>query len=345
MKKIIAISSQHFNNTPRSSYIVITWRVLLRCNLDCSYCGPWLHDLTSDIPTLDKLTSAAEKLHAHAISTNKKIYYFLTGGEPYLIKEFNKFLEFLHSLSSTMAINVSSNASLPNRVYLNSIPYVNQLVLSLHIEVDPAAVEEKIKSIITLNETAPAKVTAMVMLEKGHFKQAQEIADRLKKHNVNYWLKLVQPQLSVDLVTFNPPGAKGNLVSASAKDSLINSYKEIVNDYYNKEELMIADSLSITEPENNVKCMFSDKTTDKVSITHLLTTGNNSFKGWNCYAGLLQAEIFADGNIYVGVCTANGSFGNVYSGDINWPTETIVCPLNHCVCTTDISVPKTENHI
>lgn len=345
MKKIIAISSQHFENVPRSSYLVITWRLLLRCNLDCSYCGPWLHDLTSDIPPIEKLIEAADKLNKHATSVNKKIYYFLTGGEPYLIKEFNTFLEHLSNLSQTLDINVSSNASLPNRIYLNSLPFINQLVLSLHIEVDPSAVERKIDSIISLNKAAPSKVTAMVMLEKGLFAQAQEIAKVLKENNVNYWLKLVQPQLSVDLITFNPPGAKGKLIDPSAKSSLINNYAQIVDAYYTDEELAIVESLSNTEPENNVKCVFLDKSTDNVSITKLLSTGENSFTGWKCYAGVLQAEIFADGNIYVGVCTAGGEFGNVYSNTINWPVEPILCPLNHCVCTTDISVPKLKNHI
>lgn len=341
MKEIISISSQHFQGIPRSSYIVITWRLLLRCNLDCSYCGPWLHDLTSDIPSQDKLIDAAKRLNSHAKSVNKKIYYFLTGGEPYLIKEFNTFLEILKNLSQTLEINVSTNASVPARIYSESLYFVNQLVLSLHIEVDEDAVEEKTNSIIELSKLAPNKVTAMVMLEKNHFNQAQEIAKVLADNRVNYWLKLVQPQLSVDLITFNPPGAKGNLISSSARDTLIDNYKPIIEEYYSDEELEIANLLAKAELSNNVNCVFADKSINKVSITELLAAGNNSFKGWSCYAGLLQAEILADGNIYVGVCTAGGAFGNVYSDDdINWPTLAITCPLNHCVCTTDIAVPK-----
>lgn len=340
MGKIIAITSQPLAGIARDSYIIVTWRMLLRCNLDCSYCGPWLHDLTSDVPNYEKLSKAAIVLNEHAKSVNKKIYYFLTGGEPYLIKDFNKLLKFIKGQSQTLEINVSSNATVPVRIYKESLQYVNQLVLSLHLEVDLNAVEEKVKTVNELSNEFPSNVTAMVMLEKGFFSQAQDIANTLKNNNVKYWLKLVQPQLSTNEISFNPPLTSGKLVSDNAKSHLISNYASIISDYYTTEEQEIVKTLAGIEEGNNVLCLWDNNTKSVENVTTLLSNGTNSFKGWECHAGILQIEIFHDGGIHVGACAANGAFGNIYTEDILWPNATIECPLNYCVCTTDITAPK-----
>ena len=341
-KHLIALSSNNFKNYKRSDYIIVTWRLLLRCNYDCSYCSPILHDLTSDIPSNEMLTNAVNIVNARAKELNKKVYYFLTGGEPYLIKDLNNFLAYIRSLSQTLGINVSSNASVPYKIYEQSLAYVTHLILSLHIEVDIDAVDAKVDRIIKLSQLDQEKTVVMIMLEKGFFEQAKAITQKLKQHNVKFWLKLVQPQLSVDLITFNPPMNPGKYVSIKGKDNLSDNYGEVINTYYSQEELDIALGLISDEDKSTATCLWSDKTITEESITEILTVGANSFKGWTCSAGLLQIEILHDGEMYVGMCMANGSFGNLYKNEISWPTKQIICPINYCVCTTDVAVPKQQ---
>lgn len=342
-KKLIAISSNSFKDHKRSEYIIVTWRLLLRCNYDCSYCSPLLHDLTSDVPSIEKLIQAADRLNLRAKELNKKIYYFLTGGEPYLIKDFNTFLAHLKGLSQTLGINVSSNTTVPYKIYQHSLPQLTHLVLSLHIEVDVDSVQEKVNKIIQLSQLDREKTVVMVMLEKGFFDQAKVITETLKKHNVKFWLKLVHPQLSVDLINFNPPLSPGKYVSIKGKDYLTDNYGAVIESYYSQEELDIALELTKNEDKSTATCLWSNKTITEESITEILTVGANSFKGWVCSAGLLQIEILHDGEMYIGICMVNGSFGNIYKDEINWPISPVICPNNYCVCTTDVAVPKQIN--
>jgi MoaA/NifB/PqqE/SkfB family radical SAM enzyme len=340
-KKPIAIFGNLTNTAQRQDYIVVTWRLLLRCNYDCSYCVPELHNLTDDIPSIDRLKAGAVTLNEHARTINKKIIYVLSGGEPFLIKNLPCFLKFLQNLSETIKISLTTNSSAPFKIYEKTLGYVDQIVFSIHFEQYHDSIKLKIKNIISLNRLYQNKIIVTVMLEKSFLDEAEELKNILKENSVRFYFKLVVPQLTSDLITFNPVGASGGLISPASKEYTIDNYPQVLTDFYNDEEKTIIKSLVSDENvSDTVRCLWDDKTVSSVSISFLMTD-LNSFKGWLCYAGLLQVEIMHDGSMYVGLCKANGMFGNLYDVDsINWPQTAIICPKNACTCSTDLSVPK-----
>ena len=44
------------NNEP----LMVTWDILRRCNLDCTYCESTRHDITSTLPSLEELRPLPE---------------------------------------------------------------------------------------------------------------------------------------------------------------------------------------------------------------------------------------------------------------------------------------------
>jgi hypothetical protein len=287
------------------------------------------------------LRAGAVTLNEHARAINKKIVYYLNGGEPFLIKNLPIFLKFLQNLSETISISLITNSSAPLKIYKQALGYVDQIGFSIHFEQYHDSIKTKIETIISLNRLYKNKIFVTVMLEKSFLDEAIELGDILKENSVRFYFKLVVPQLTSDLITFNPVGASGGLISPASKEYIIDNYQQVLTDFYNDEERTIIKSLVSDEnTSDTVMCLWDDKTISSVPIASMMVD-YNSFKGWLCYAGLLQIEIMHDGSMYVGQCMANGMFGNLYDVDsINWPQAAIICPKNVCTCSTDLSTPK-----
>lgn len=94
-----------------SSYVLddvlhINWNISRRCNFNCTYCTPEVHDNHSILPTASECISYIDRY----LDANRKICVSITGGEPTLIKNIIEVVDELHT-SGVDSIRVLTNGS------------------------------------------------------------------------------------------------------------------------------------------------------------------------------------------------------------------------------------------
>jgi MoaA/NifB/PqqE/SkfB family radical SAM enzyme len=341
--KLKAVSGTMANMTrPRSSYIEILWRLLIRCNYDCSYCSSEYHDTTSEIPTVEHLITQANKLDAYAHSINKQIYYDFTGGEPFIVKNLPDFFEYLSTLPTTASVSVMTNTSAPAKVYHRAMNFLNDLNFSIHFENNHSTVNEKVEKIIEMHQAyGPERVKANLMIEAGELDLVKQTGQRLVDAGVNTIYKIVNPQIKTDTITVVRPNEKASQVGLySSKDLLLANYDFYINQYYTEEELkFVRDNTNFKATDKDVTSIWSDGSVSKNHCTELVNNGYTNFKDWTCFAGINGLHIRPDGDTYIALCNQD-YLGNLYKDTVVWPTKPVTCRLNRCMHVTDIRIPK-----
>jgi hypothetical protein len=72
----------------------------------------------------------------------------------------------------------------------------------------------------------------------------------------------------------------------------------------------------------------------------LISQNRHYFTGWQCDIGLNSLFVQYDGSYRRGNCSQGGYIGWLQDPVLKFPTESVICELNHCHCTTDILTPK-----
>lgn len=108
----------------------VYWEIGRRCNYDCSYCWPWIHNKTDAHKTLLELLTATEKI-LDKFGQGKKVNFIISGGEPTLNPAFMDWVRYISSLGHTLSMH-SNGSRLPD-YYRELIQYGN-LNLSAHFE-------------------------------------------------------------------------------------------------------------------------------------------------------------------------------------------------------------------
>jgi MoaA/NifB/PqqE/SkfB family radical SAM enzyme len=69
----------------------------------------------------------------------------------------------------------------------------------------------------------------------------------------------------------------------------------------------------------------------------------NQYYGHICWAGVEQLVIDKFGYIYKGWCGQGGRLGNVFTDNIEWPTDPVLCQKNLCTNGFDLQARKSKN--
>jgi hypothetical protein len=72
----------------------------------------------------------------------------------------------------------------------------------------------------------------------------------------------------------------------------------------------------------------------------LISQNKHYFTGWQCDIGLNSLFVQYDGSYRRGNCSQGGYIGWLKDPVLKFPTESVICELNHCHCTTDILTAK-----
>lgn len=220
------------NYVSKDNVFRVEWNLGKRCNYDCSYCSPSIHDKKSDHLSFEVIKKNVNKLVSHARKSDKKIRISLTGGEPFIHPEFFSILKYMKE-NGVDRISVTSNGSPRAETYIDSMKYIDYLVLSLHFEyVKPAKIiekVEKIKNTLTGNKGLHVHVMAV----PSRVKESVEVSNKLSELGVSYALRRVRPQFGADGL-FVPPFSSGLLGDHKPDRSKIKD-KQLT--YYSNEEL------------------------------------------------------------------------------------------------------------
>lgn len=134
--------------THASSQKQVYWEIGRRCNYDCSYCWPWIHNNTDPHKGLEELMKATNLIE-QKFTKGESVNFIISGGEPTANKDFLDWLRYLNACGHHVSLH--SNGSRKPEYYREIIHY-GDLNLSVHfefynrnrfIEVVKAVAEEK----------------------------------------------------------------------------------------------------------------------------------------------------------------------------------------------------------
>lgn len=130
-KKIDQLNNFYgLERTHASNYKQIYWEIGRRCNYDCSYCWPFIHNNHERHKSLNELITATMKIQEKFIK-GSKCNFIISGGEPTANSGFLDWCRYIHSFDYILSMH--SNGSRKPEYYQELIKYGN-LNLSAHYE-------------------------------------------------------------------------------------------------------------------------------------------------------------------------------------------------------------------
>lgn len=136
-----------------------------KCNFDCSYCPPGVHDNHSPFLTLENIEQALNIVEHHSgILENKTC--ILTGGEPTLFKDLENLIKML-KVKNFKKIKINTNGTASYKVYSNLVKDYNvELDITFHYEFTTEKIIEKCNQ---LHKDFPKEVKIKLLSKSKDF--------------------------------------------------------------------------------------------------------------------------------------------------------------------------------
>ena len=308
---------------------IVHWRPTNMCNYDCSYCEPSNHlsIVKSKLPDVNDLIEASRKIR-NSIPADKSVLVYITGGEPFLIKEVHKWFDWMSS--NNMRVGVFTNGSLPLKIYDMSKESFSNLNIKISFHPEFADVD-KLVDFINLIKENKGKVEIRAMMAAGLFDKIFELENKIGDTPVT--------KLPV-FPLYNKETNKINPTFSSSRD--LENFTQKMDDgdlgYYTQEELDIIQNLQQKNPEY-LSLTIDDKI--ESNAVDFVTSRTNKFKGWKC--GIVNKKILiqANGDVQYGTCAATGIIGNIFSDNLKlFKDSWTPCPKHVCTTLDEIMVTK-----
>jgi MoaA/NifB/PqqE/SkfB family radical SAM enzyme len=232
MNKIVAVED---NFAPKDNWLRVEWNLGKRCNYDCSYCGPDIHNKTDAHMSFNVFSATVDNVVKAATTQNKTIRVSLTGGEPFIHPEIIRFLSYMKS-SGVDRISVTTNGSAGFRRYVESLQYIDYYIFSYHFEF--AKHDKILENILTLDQYIKEthgrnQVHVHIMYLPGKLNEVKELISELEKHNVHWVVRRIRPKININTSKWAIPGTSG-METTDGFDS---------ESYYSDEELKWLNSI------------------------------------------------------------------------------------------------------
>lgn len=108
----------------------VYWEIGRRCNYDCSYCWPWIHNNTDPHKPLEDLMRATHLIETK-FTKGESVNFIISGGEPTANKDFLDWLRYLNTCGHHISLH-SNGSRKPD--YYREIIHYGDLNLSVHYE-------------------------------------------------------------------------------------------------------------------------------------------------------------------------------------------------------------------
>lgn len=296
LKNMYKIENIH----PQNGRIKIEWNLGKRCNLDCSYCPPIIHDNFSSHTDISILKNTIDKLK----DLMRPIKLSFTGGEPTVHPQIKLLIEYARDRIDW--INVTTNG-LRRPSWYQKLP-VNHYVFSLHF--DNKHHKRALKNILKFSQinNKEKEFFVNVMAHQDYMTDVKDSVDKLQDLSIKYAIRRIRWTKSFD----------------NFDDSK-----------YSKEDLNWIINQTATATPN---CLIDGQIT--MHANDVIKKHLNQFKNWSCAAGIESLMINWDGDVHRATCRVGGSLGNIYKGTFKFPSDWITCTRNFCTCAADISLTK-----
>jgi MoaA/NifB/PqqE/SkfB family radical SAM enzyme len=305
-------------NPLHKDVVVINWCLGNVCNYACSYCPDNLHSGTQPFPAFDVVKNFIDKTIQH--HSQKKLYFEFTGGEVTLWKDLMPTLTYLRERGCKTGI--ISNGSRSLEFYTKLVEKIDHICISFHPE---SAKEDHFFSVVELFADK-IRTHVNIMMSPLHFDRCTAFAMKLKYiDNISMAL---QPLME---------GLNGKIYSYSELQNRVMDQQfnlVIKHIQYTKQYEYYRGSMAMVMPSGERK---------DIASQNFISAGNNSWKYWECYAGVEQMVVNMDGEIFRGWCLAGGKIGKISDASLKLPSKPIRCPVNKCHCNLDIMCTKEKN--
>lgn len=168
----------------------VDWFLGKRCNFDCSYCSPSIHDNTSAYPTLEKLLDHYNYLTQTILSNEKNrktVSYIFGGGEPTLIPSYIKFLEYLKNdqrFNNEIRTLTNLTGSLEKLYHLNQL---SDITFSVHLAYMTDKFINKVDKFLTMRDNSSKSLTVKFMYDAAHANKINKMIQVIENYsNLNY---------------------------------------------------------------------------------------------------------------------------------------------------------------
>ena len=353
MKAIRSLQCRdHAINLP-PNVLTLMWFLGKRCNYDCSYCSPHIHDAVSPFVDPQQSKRFIDTTLDWAMSNNKKIKWAFTGGEPFLDPGLFDMVQTLGDSKTTEQINIITNGSLPLSHYEKFSGLVAGITFSVHLERSSVEIQKTINTMIELTQQQKIFVSCNLMFLPGKQKKIEEIVLQLQQHQVNFVLRRITPDPDLKSLTpfVAPNKFKKSLELKSVDQQSDNKQQwksmrdQLWNDLscsYSDQEIEYLKIINTQPVWQNMGLWYGSDQYQEINTDLLKSMRKNQFQNWTCYAGVDNVFVDFDGYIYRGLCQEGGKIGHIsdWSGFL---TQPVTCSRNHCSCNQDIAVRKSRD--
>jgi MoaA/NifB/PqqE/SkfB family radical SAM enzyme len=164
---------------------MVTWEMLKKCNLDCTYCESTRHDNDTDMPSIKELKSTFDfirqytDLYNSKRLDNSKTNINFTGGEPTINNAFWELLDYIKQFSS-FELGLTTNGTWGSNFTDRVVDNFKHVTVSWHAEADKKLKGRSLENIIELHNRG-VNVQANIMLHVDYFDEAAAICEYLNE--------------------------------------------------------------------------------------------------------------------------------------------------------------------
>jgi organic radical activating enzyme len=307
MKKIIKIKPEDPN------YLRIDYVMTTQCPYSCRYCPPRLH------------SGKHNKIDAGMIGTfldkfsDRKVIMHLTGGEPTTHPQFEEIVKMLYDRNINTIVD--TNGIRTQRWWSEHAHLVDNWCISLH----PSQLEEiDIDKIRIASEVSFTVV--YVLMDPLHLDKALRWYDQLSK----------------------VPNIRLNAFRVMSVE-YTEEQDEILKSMEGKWNFTTDRQAELEKTHGWLKGMgsigyYDDGTEGIIDFAEIMRNNQHNFKGWKCSVGNESIGIHDDGTATWARCGVKkySNFMDISPHDLK---QSIICPLDYCMCGTDIRMSKQSPEI
>ena len=178
---------------------LLDWELTLKCNLDCSYCGPGHDNSTCHPPLLDCLNSIDfmfKYVDLYMATKPKGIRYVILnvyGGESLYHPDIITILKQVHQRYQTyrdrwqLTVTTTTNAIVSTKQLKKIIPLIDEFTVSYHTEAKDRQKEQFRSNLITIRDSGRRQKCIVLMHEKPDlFADAKQMMAWLDQEGIRY---------------------------------------------------------------------------------------------------------------------------------------------------------------
>jgi MoaA/NifB/PqqE/SkfB family radical SAM enzyme len=334
---------------------MVTWDMLRRCNLDCTYCESTRHNNYSNYPTLEELKITFDFIKSYTeLYNSKKIFNShtnidFTGGEPTANPNFWPLIDYIKQYDN-FNLGLTTNGTWGKNFTQKILDNFSHITISWHAEASNHLKERSIKNIKSLYD-AGKSVQANIMMHCDYFNEAASLCEDLR----NYGIKKVSPVPIGDGTIIR----KGWFIDSEGKNRRIgHEYSVEQQEWFYKfkgidySARQCKDGAEMGRSCCGGRCLIGKSNGEWQDVSHV----KNHFKDWHCMINWFFMHIEQHtGNIFHHQ-TCQATFdGKGPIGNLNDSNEilkklkdtlsqntvpSIVCPNQRCGC--GMCIPKAK---